>query len=306
MTDALRPRRSVLYMPGANQRALEKARELPCDGVIFDLEDAVAADAKADARANVAAALEQGGYGYREVVVRVNALDTPWGREDVAAVAALPADALLFPKVQSTRQIDEIVAALDAAGGQDKPVWIMVETPRAVLDVAALASHSERVAVLVMGTSDLVKELRARHTPTRHNLAYALQHCVLAARDSGRDLLDGVHLEFRDLDSFRQACEQARDMGFDGKTLIHPSRHRHAAMCGVRLPPRRGGRSRPPCSGCLAGGNRGGQRGGGARRPARGKPARCGGAAGAGIRRRAGPAYSVAHRFNRPLCGPPA
>jgi len=223
MTDSLRPRRSVLYMPGANQRALEKARELPCDGVIFDLEDAVAADAKADARANVAAALEQGGYGYREVVVRVNALDTPWGRDDVAAVAALPADALLFPKVQSTGQIDEIVAALDAAGGQDKPVWIMVETPRAVLDVAALASHSERVAVLVMGTSDLVKELRARHTPTRHNLAYALQHCVLAARDSGRELLDGVHLEFRDLDSFRQACEQARDMGFDGKSLIHPS-----------------------------------------------------------------------------------
>jgi len=223
MTDSLRPRRSVLYMPGANQRALEKARELPCDGVIFDLEDAVAADAKADARANVAAALEQGGYGYREVVVRVNALDTPWGHDDVAAVAALPADALLFPKVQSTGQIDEIVAALDAAGGQDKPVWIMVETPRAVLDVAALASHSERVAVLVMGTSDLVKELRARHTPTRHNLAYALQHCVLAARDSGRELLDGVHLEFRDLDSFRQACEQARDMGFDGKSLIHPS-----------------------------------------------------------------------------------
>lgn len=223
MTDSLRPRRSVLYMPGANQRALEKARDLPCDGVIFDLEDAVAADAKADARANVAAALEQGGYGYREVVVRVNALDTPWGRDDVAAVAALPADALLFPKVQSTGQIDEIVAALDAAGGQDKPVWIMVETPRAVLDVAALASHSERVAVLVMGTSDLVKELRARHTAARHNLAYALQHCVLAARDSGRDVLDGVHLEFRDLDSFRQACEQARDMGFDGKSLIHPS-----------------------------------------------------------------------------------
>lgn len=210
-------------MPGANQRALDKARELPCDGAIFDLEDAVAADAKAAARANVTAALEQGGYGYREVVVRVNALDTPWGRDDVAAVAALPVDGVLFPKVQSTRQIDEIIETLDAAGGPDKPVWIMVETPRAVLDVAALASHSERVAVLVMGTSDLVKELRARHTAARHNLAYALQRCVLAARDSGLDLLDGVHLEFRDLDSFRQACEQARDMGFDGKTLIHPS-----------------------------------------------------------------------------------
>jgi citrate lyase subunit beta / citryl-CoA lyase len=222
MTDVLRPRRSVLYMPGANLRALEKARSLPCDGVIFDLEDAVAADAKAQARDHVVAALEQGGYGYREVVVRVNGLDTPWGADDVAAVAALPVDAVLFPKVQTTAQIDGILESLDRAGGAAKPFWIMIETPQAVLDVRALAGHSDRLTVLVMGTSDLVKELRAQHTESRHNLAYALQHCVLAARAEGVDLLDGVHLDFRNLDSFQRACEQARQMGFDGKTLIHP------------------------------------------------------------------------------------
>lgn len=209
-------------MPGANVRALEKARTLPCDGLIFDLEDAVAADAKAQARANVVAALEQGGYGYREVVVRVNGLDTPWGAEDVAAVAALPVDGVLFPKVQTTAEIDAILESLEKAGGAATPLWIMIETPRAVLDVRALASHSDRLAVLVMGTSDLVKELRAQHTEARLNIAYALQHCVLAARAESVDLLDGVHLDFRNLDSFRQACEQARQMGFDGKTLIHP------------------------------------------------------------------------------------
>lgn len=219
----LRPRRSVLYMPGANQRALEKARELPCDGVIFDLEDAVAADAKAEARANVVAALEQGGYGHRELVVRVNALETPWGADDVAAVAGLPVDGVLFPKVETTAQIDAIVAALDAAGGADVPFWIMVETPRAVLSVRALAGHHRRLAVLVMGTSDLVKELRASHTQSRSNLAFALQHCLLAAREHELDALDGVHLEFRNQEAFAAACRQGREMGFDGKTLIHPS-----------------------------------------------------------------------------------
>jgi len=227
MTDTpgsqLRPRRSALYMPGANQRALDKARELPCDGVIFDLEDAVAADAKAEARANVVAALEQGGYGYRELVVRVNALDTPWGADDVAAVAGLPVHGVLFPKVETTSQIDAIVAALDAAGGGGVPLWIMVETPRAVLDVRQLAGHHPRLAVLVMGTSDLVKELRASHTESRSNLAFALQHSLLAAREHGLDALDGVHLEFRNHEAFAAACRHGREMGFDGKTLIHPS-----------------------------------------------------------------------------------
>lgn len=210
-------------MPGANARALDKARGIACDALIFDLEDAVAADAKAQARANVVAALEQGGYAHRELIVRVNALETPWGADDVAAVAGLGVDGLLFPKVESVAQIDAWLAAVDAAGGAALPVWYMVETPLAVLDVRLLAAHSDRLAVLVMGTSDLVKELRARHTEERHNLAFALQQCVLAARTVGADVLDGVHLEFRDLDSFRSACRQARDMGFDGKTLIHPS-----------------------------------------------------------------------------------
>ena len=210
-------------MPGANQRALDKARTLPCDGVIFDLEDAVAADAKADARRQVVAAVSQGGYGHRELVVRVNGLDTPWGTEDVAAVAGLPLDGLLFPKVETVAQVDAIVAAVDAAGGASLPLWIMVETPLAVLDVRTLTARSDRIAVLVMGTSDLVKELRAQHTEERHNLGLALQHCVLVARACGIDVLDGVHLDFRDEGAFRAACRQARQMGFDGKTLIHPS-----------------------------------------------------------------------------------
>jgi citrate lyase subunit beta/citryl-CoA lyase len=223
MNDPFRPRRSVLYMPGANARALEKARSLPCDGLIFDLEDAVAADAKELARSNVVSALEQGDYGHRERIVRVNALDTPWGAADVAAVARLGIDGVLFSKVETVAQVDAAITALDAAGGRSVAVWFMVETPLAVLDVRRLAAHSARLAVLVMGTSDLVKELRARHTEGRDNLAFALQHCVLAARALGLDLLDGVHLDFRNEASFRAACRQARDMGFDGKSLIHPA-----------------------------------------------------------------------------------
>jgi len=217
------PRRSVLYMPGANQRAMEKARSLPCDGIIFDLEDAVAESAKAEAREAVATMIEAGGYGYRELVVRVNGLDTPWGADDVAMAARLPVNALLFPKVDSREQLSHIEAAVDAAGGRELPLWLMIETPKGVLDVRGVAASSPRVRCLVLGTSDLVKELRARHTPSRVNLAYALQHCVLAARSLGIDVLDGVHLDFRNLESFAAACEQGRDMGFDGKTLIHPS-----------------------------------------------------------------------------------
>jgi citrate lyase subunit beta / citryl-CoA lyase len=210
-------------MPGANARALDKARGLACDGVIFDLEDAVAVDAKAEARDKVVAAVGAGGYGHRELVVRVNGLDTPWGADDVRAVAALPVHGLLFPKVETPAQINAIVEAVNAAGAVQMPLWFMVETPRAVLDLPSLAARCERLAVLVMGTSDLVTTLRARHTEKRHNLAYALQRCVLAARALGLDVLDGVHLEFSNQAAFRAACEQARDMGFDGKSLIHPS-----------------------------------------------------------------------------------
>ena len=223
MASLLRPRRSVLYMPGANARALDKARSIDCDGLIFDLEDAVAVDAKADARANAVEALRQGGYGHRERVVRVNGLETPWGADDVTAVARLGVDGVLFPKIETVAQVEAAVAALDAAGGAAVPVWFMVETPLAVLDVRRIAAHSGRLAVLVMGTSDLVKELRARHTEDRHNLAYALQQCLLAARALGVDILDGVHLDFRNEAGFRAACRHARDMGFDGKSLIHPS-----------------------------------------------------------------------------------
>lgn len=218
-----RPRRSVLYMPGANARALEKARTLGCDTVIFDLEDAVAVDAKQNARQQVADAVGAGGYGYRELVARVNGLDTDWGAADVSAFAGLGIDALLFPKVESAAQVKNIVEAVDAAGGTELPLWLMIETPTGVLDVRAVAAASDRVRCLVMGTSDLVKELRARHTESRSNLAYALQHCVLVARSAGIDILDGVHLDFRNLESFQAACEQGRDVGFDGKTLIHPS-----------------------------------------------------------------------------------
>jgi len=223
MTDTIKPRRSMLYMPGANQRALVKARDLPCDGIIFDLEDAVAVDAKALAREQVCAATRAGGYGHRELVVRVNGLDTPWGRDDVAACAGLPIAGLLFPKVESVAQVDQIVAAVDAAGAPGLPLWFMIETPLAVLDVRAIASRTPRLTCLVMGTSDLVKELRATHTPGRENLGYALQHCVTVARACGLDILDGVHLDFRNEASFRQVCEQGRAMGFDGKTLIHPT-----------------------------------------------------------------------------------
>ena len=217
------PRRSVLYIPGANARALEKARTLDCDAIIFDLEDAVAAAAKGKARDQVAQALGNGGYGYRELVVRVNGLDTPWGTEDVQMAAQLPVQALLFPKVESVDQVTAIQAAMDSAGGAGMPLWVMIETPRGILDVRAVVEASSRIECLVMGTSDLVKELRATHIPSRSNLAFALQHSVLAARAAGVDILDGVHLDFRDPDSFRAACEQGRAMGFDGKTLIHPT-----------------------------------------------------------------------------------
>lgn len=202
---------------------MEKARSLDCDAIIFDLEDAVAAGAKVQAREQVAGMVSAGGYGYRELVVRVNGLDTPWGHDDLAVAAKLPLQALLFPKVESIAQVEEIIAAVDAQGARHLPIWVMIETPKGVLDVRDVALASDRVQCLVMGTSDLVKELRAEHTPSRSNLAFALQQCVLAAREAAIDVLDGVHLDFRNLESFKEICEQGRAMGFDGKTLIHPA-----------------------------------------------------------------------------------
>jgi citrate lyase subunit beta/citryl-CoA lyase len=218
-----KPRRSVLYMPGANARALEKARGLDCDAIIFDLEDAVAPDAKAAARAQVAGAIRAGGYGARELIVRVNAIDGPWGRADVAAIAELAIDGVLFPKVESPAELTVCVNALHAAGARSQRVWAMIETPRGVLDVERIAGASPRLATLVMGTSDLVKELRAKHTPDRAAVVGALSRCVLAARAFGLCVLDGVYLDLDNPNGFRQACEQGRVLGFDGKTLIHPS-----------------------------------------------------------------------------------
>lgn len=214
-----RPRRSVLYMPAANARAMQKARELPCDTLIFDLEDAVAPDAKATARDLLGEALTAGGYGHRECVVRVNGLDTPWGSDDLAMLDALQVDAVLLPKIERAEQ----VAACLERVGPDLPVWVMIETPRGVLGMESILSSCSRIEVAVMGTSDLVTELRGRHTEDRQGLVPALAHCVLVARACGRAVLDGVHLDFRNLDSFERICRQGRDLGFDGKTLIHPA-----------------------------------------------------------------------------------
>ena len=223
MQSNFRPRRSVLFMPGANTRALEKSRELPADGLIFDLEDAVAPDAKVSARIAVAAAAGQGGYGRRELVLRVNALDTEWGAEDLRAAGAMRLDAVLLPKVESAERVRGTVAALDIAGAPASlAVWCMIETPRGVLAAAEIAAAHPRVAALVMGTSDLTKDLRARHTQDRLPLLTSLQLVLLAARAHGLAALDGVHLALADDAGFAAACEQGRALGFDGKTLIHP------------------------------------------------------------------------------------
>ncbi len=222
MQNQTRPRRSLLFMPGANLRALAKARELPADGLIFDLEDAVAPDAKEAARANVAAALAQGGYGRRELVLRVNALDTAWGEADLAAVAAMPLDAVLLPKVESAEWVRETAARLDRAGAPPGlAIWCMIETPRGVLAAAEIAAVP-RVAALVMGTSDLTKDLRALEMLDRLPLMMSLQLVLLAARANGLVALDGVHLDLADDEGFRVLCAQGRTLGFDGKTLIHP------------------------------------------------------------------------------------
>ena len=228
----IRPRRSVLYMPGSNLRALEKARTLPVDGVILDLEDSVAPEAKAVARRQVAETAKAGGFGSREVIVRVNALDTPWGADDVAALAQCGADAMLFPKIQSPADIQAAVNMLDQAGGpKDMPIWIMAETPRCILNIDAIAGASSRVHCIVAGTSDLTRELRARHTPNRDGVFGALSLIVLAARAYGLDVLDGVYLDLEDDAGFAYACEQGRNMGFDGKTLIHPKQVATANRC---------------------------------------------------------------------------
>jgi citrate lyase subunit beta/citryl-CoA lyase len=221
MTD--RPRRSVLYMPAANERALEKAKTLPADAIIFDLEDAVAPDAKEAARPNAVAAAGSADYGNRELTIRCNGLDTPWGAEDLVAAATSGASGVVIPKVGSVAYLDEISSRLSAAGAPETlTIWAMIETPTAIFDVRAIAAHP-RVAVLVMGTNDLARELRsALGAAGRHPLVPHLATALAAAREAGKVILDGVYNDVKNLDGFREECMQGMEMGFDGKTLIHP------------------------------------------------------------------------------------
>ena len=222
MTD-LRPRRSVLYMPAANERALEKAQTIPSDALIFDLEDAVAPEAKEQARVNAVAAARSGAYGRREITIRCNGLETAWGTADIAAAATSTAAAVVIPKVSSVAALDAVSHALDAAGAPaEMRIWAMVETPTAIFDVRAIAAHP-RVNVLVMGTNDLAKELRAAQVPGRAPLLAHLATALLGAREAGVSILDGVFNDMKDLDGFRAECIVGAQMGFDGKTLIHPS-----------------------------------------------------------------------------------
>ncbi|NKB42890.1 MAG: CoA ester lyase [Alphaproteobacteria bacterium] len=219
-----RPRRSALYMPASNARALEKAKGLFADMLIFDLEDAVAPDAKNAAREAAVSAVNSGAYGQRELLIRVNGLDTSWSELDLQAVAKSKANGVVVPKVSSISDVTKVDAILTAAGAPaDFPVWAMMETPRGILSVDAIAQASPRLAGLCVGTADLSKELQCAHPADRAPMLVSLQLVILAARANGLVVLDGVHVELKDADGFEAACRQGRDLGFDGKTLIHPN-----------------------------------------------------------------------------------
>lgn len=215
--DRLRPYRSVLYIPGSRERALDKARELPADAIIFDLEDAVAADEKENARGLLRKKLAATDYGPRARIVRINGLDTPWGQDDLAAFADADIEAILVPKVGSAADIESLAGRVP-----DTPIWAMMETPQAMLNAAEIAAHP-RLAGMVMGTNDLAKELGCRFRPDRLPLMMGLQLCLLAARAHGVVIVDGVYNAFKDEDGLRAECRQGRDLGFDGKTVIHPA-----------------------------------------------------------------------------------
>jgi citrate lyase subunit beta/citryl-CoA lyase len=236
---SLRPRRSVLYMPGSNARALEKAKTIAADALILDLEDAVAPDAKETARQQVVAAVKAGGYGRREIVVRINGSTTPWGKPDLAAAAQAGPDAILVPKVSSPGDIMLTAMAMREAGAPDHTrIWAMMETPTAILSADSIArtalDPASRLAVFVMGTNDIAKETRARLTPGRPSMLAYLSICVAAARANGVDIVDGVYNDFSNEAGFRAECEQGRDLGMDGKTLIHPNQ---VAICNEVFAP---------------------------------------------------------------------
>ncbi|MES1156661.1 MAG: CoA ester lyase [Alphaproteobacteria bacterium] len=226
MSMSPRPRRSCLYMPGANAKALEKGKSLPADVLILDLEDSVAPEAKEEARAAVAAAVDGGGYGKRELVVRVNALSTPWGAADIAALAAKPIDGVLVPKIQTASDVLAANEALGASGASEGlALWVMIETPRAILNLRkiAAASRTTRLGAFVMGLNDLAKELRARMTADRVAFQTALSLSIAAARARGLVAIDGVYNDIQNSDGFIDECRQGVAFGFDGKTLIHPT-----------------------------------------------------------------------------------
>lgn len=218
-----RPRRSVLYMPSSNERALEKAKTLPVDALILDLEDAVAPDAKAQARRNAAAAVTSGEYGAKELTIRINGADTQWHADDLAAAAEAGPDAIVVPKVNSADAVRSLVDSFDRAGvPATTTLWAMIESPYAILHAEEIAAASDRLNVLVLGTNDLVKELFIDHVPGRGPIGTALQLAVLAARATGRVVLDGVYNDVKNIDGYLAEVEQGRQLGFDGKTIIHP------------------------------------------------------------------------------------
>ncbi len=218
LMDMPRPYRSVLYIPGSKDRALEKARGLDVDAIIFDLEDAVTPDAKVEARATLSAALKEGGYGTRAKIIRLNGLDSEWGADDAAAMKDADADAFLLPKVNSAADVDALAAII----GADKAIWAMIETPLGVMNAQEIAAHPQ-IKGFVAGTNDLAKELNCRFRADRLPMQASLQMLLLAARAHGVVAIDGVYNQFKDDEGLKFECEQGRDMGFDGKTLIHPA-----------------------------------------------------------------------------------
>jgi citrate lyase subunit beta / citryl-CoA lyase len=212
----------MLYVPGCQQRFLDKARTLPVDSLIFDLGDPILVDVKVDSRQRVIGAIAEGGYGGREKVVRVNDIDSPWGPDDVRAVAKLPIDAVLFPNIESKADVDLALLALDRAGGSHLPIMVMIESPKAVLRAEEIAAASERIACIVLATSDLLNQLHGRKTNDRTALLYSLSHVLLAGRANDRAVIDGISTDLRDMQSYEYACRLARDLGFDGKSLVHP------------------------------------------------------------------------------------
>ena len=235
MNPFLRPRRSMLYVPGCFTRFLNKARTLRVDSVIFDLGDSVLVDNKELSRKQVVEGILTGGYGRRERIVRVNDLDSPWGVDDVKAVADIGADAILFPNIESKEDVHDALAVLDGAGGKNMPIMVMIESPIAVLRAEEIAAASDRIACLIMATSDLITQLHGRKTPDRIPLHYSLSHVLLAGRAYKRAVIDGISVDIKDMHSFEMACRLTRDLGFDGKSLVHPNQ---LAYCNDAFTPK--------------------------------------------------------------------